>query len=184
MPRPSALPLMLCLDLHVHTLDESKGIGSLHGNMDNSESQGPRSSYVNMDNSKFQGSESEGRSSYVNMDNSESEGRSLAANILDNAKSPATSRCIRSFNWDQVEGSYTLEWANFAKFKLWHQMEEHLSCIEFVISTFQTRILYSQWQCFVCRHQGSRGKKIYEKKHPEWKCKIEPKKSGCSFFFF
>ena len=178
-PGPSAPPLMLCLDLRVHTPDESEGIGSLRGNTDDSESQGPGSSRANTDDSEFQGPESEGGSSRVNADDSESEGGSSPANIPENAESPATSRRIGSFNWDRVEGGYTLEWANFAKFKLWRQMEERLSCIEFVASTSRTGILYSRWQRFVCGRQGSGGEKIYEKKHPEWERKIEPKKSGC-----
>jgi len=185
-----ALPLMVCLDFCVPILDESKDIGSLCSNMDNSGSQGTGSLHANPDNSKFQSGyanldNSKFQSGHVNMDDSkfqgttslhvntddsksESEGRGSHANTLDNAESPATSTSNGSFNWDQGHG-YSLEWADLAKFKLWCQTEEHLSSIEFIMLTTQTKsnALWSQCQCFVCGHQASEGEKIYKKKHPE-----------------
>jgi len=65
-PRPSAAPLILCLDFHMHTPDESERIGSSHGNMEDSESPDTGSPCGNTDDSEFQGaddSESESRSS-------------------------------------------------------------------------------------------------------------------------
>jgi len=150
---------MLCLDLCTHTLDESKGIGSLCGNTDNSKSQGDAGSLrANMDDSKS-------RSSH---------------DTLDNAKSQATSRCTGSLNWDWEEGGYSLEWANLDEFQLWCLMEEHLSCIQFVTSSTWTRDCYSWWQYFVCGRQESGGEKIYEKQHPDREHKSKMKKTGCS----
>jgi len=94
------------------TLDESKGIGS--------------SSAVG---------------SPGNTDDSESKGTgSSRANTPDNAKSPATSKRAGSFNWDRVEGGYTLEWADLAKFELWHRTEERLGCIKFIMSSTQAGV--------------------------------------------
>ena len=144
-------------------------------NPDDSESQ---SGHVNTDDSEFQGTVS----LHVNTDDSESEseGRGSRANTPDNAESPATLTSNGSFNWDW-EHSYSLEWADLAKFKLWRQMEECLSSIEFIVLTTRTKsnALWSWCQHFVCRRQASRGEKIYEKKHPEWKRKTGTKKSGC-----
>lgn len=154
---PSTPLLELCLDLHVHTLEDSS-IGSLYGNIDGN-------SCVDMDNSKFKDMGT----------------GSSCANTPGNTDSPATSRHIGSFHWDWEEGSYSLEWPDLAEFELWQQMEECLCCIEFVASTSQTNgILWSRWQCFVCGHQKSRGGSTYEKKHPEQQCKIKTKKSGCN----
>ena len=173
------------------TPDESEDIGSLHGNTHNSGSQGTGSLHANLDNSKSQSgrvnmddSEFQGTASLcVNTDDSksESEGRGSCANTPDNAESPATSTSNGSFNWDW-EHSYSLEWADLAKFKLWHQTEERLSSIEFIALTTWTKsnALWSWCQRFVCRHQASRGEKIYEKKHLEWKHKTRTKKLGCS----
>ena len=150
----SAPPTMLCLDLCVPNPDESEGIGS------------PSAA----------GSPS-------NMDDPESKGtRSSRANTPDNAKSPATSKWAGSFNWDQAEGGYTLEWADLAKFELWHQTEECLGCIEFIASSTRTGgILWSQWQHFVCGCEDSGGNRNYEKKHLDRQCKLEEdRKSGCS----
>ena len=91
-PGLSALPLMLCLDLRTHTLDESEGIGSLRGNTDNSESQGDAGSLrANTDDSEIQGT----GSPHANMD--DSEGGSLH-DTPDNAESQATSRRTGSLN--------------------------------------------------------------------------------------
>jgi len=144
---------MLCLDLHMPTLDKSKGIGS----------------------SSTVGSPS-------NMDDSKSEGTgSLHANTLDNAELPATLKQAGSFNWDWAEGGYTLEWADLAKFELWHWTEEHFSCIRFIMSSTQAGgILWSWWQHFVCRRKDSGGNRNYEKKHPDRQSKLEEdRKSGC-----
>jgi len=144
---------MLCLDLHVPTPEESEGVGSggSQRNMDNSESK-----------------ESEGtESSHVNSP--------------DNAKLPATLTRTGSFNSDWEEGGYSLEWADLAKFELWHQMEEHLGCIKLIASsTWIDRILFTWWQCFVCGHKDSGGNRNYEKKHPDRQGKLkEDRKSGC-----
>ena len=131
-PGLSAPPLMLGLDLHVHTPDESEGIGSLCGNTDNSESQGDAGSlHANMDNSEIQGA----GSPHANTDDSEG---GSSHDTLDNTKSQATLRCTGSLNWDQEEGSYSLEWANLDEFQLWCLMEECLSCIQFVVLSTRT----------------------------------------------
>jgi len=115
VPRLNALPLMLHLHLDLHTLDESKGITSC-GNTEDSKFQGTGSSCVDTDDSETQIT------------------GSSWSNTLDNAKS-ATSRCVGSFNWDWKEGGFSLEWANLGEFELWCWTEEHLSCIEFIMST-------------------------------------------------
>ena len=172
-PGLSAPPLMLCLDLRMHTPDESEGIGSLCGNTDNSKSQGDAGSLrANTDDSEIQGA----GSPRANTD--DSEGRSLH-DTLDNAESQATSRHMGSLNWDWEEGSYSLEWANLDKFQLWRLIDEHLSCIQFVMSSTWTGDCYSQWQCFVCGRQESGGEKIYEKQHLDRERKSEMKKTGC-----
>jgi len=170
-PRLSAAPLILCLDFCMHTPDESERIGSSHRNTEDSKSPDTGSPRGNTDNSKFQGT-----------DDSESESRSSRTNASDNAEFLASSMRVRSFNWDWEEGGYTLKWADLAKFELWHQTEERLSCIEFVASTSQTGTLYSWWRHFVCGRQESGGESNYEKKHPDRERKLELKKTGCSCY--
>jgi hypothetical protein len=104
---------------------------------------------------------------------------SLCGNIPD-AESLASSRRKRSFNWDREQGRFSLEWANYTEFEMWHQVEELASSIEFIVSTSQNNgILWSQWKLFICRHQDSEGGREYEKKYPERECKIRIRKSGC-----
>jgi len=105
-----------------------------------------------------------------NTDNSESE------------ESEGTLTQTGSFNWDQEEGGYSLEWADLAKFELWCQTEEHLGCIELIVSsTWIDRILFSWWQCFVCGCKDSGGNRNYEKKHLDRQGKLkEDRKSSCS----
>ena len=131
-------PLILCLDLCMHTPEESKGSGS------------------------------------------KGSGNSCGT-TSGNTEDPATSRKKGSFNWDQEKGRFSLKWANSAEFEKWHQMEEHVCCIEFIASSCWTGgVLWSQWQCVACRREESGGDRAYEKKNSERQHKIGTKKSGCS----
>jgi len=109
-----------------------------------------------------------------------SRGNILRGNIPDNAKSPATSRKVGSFNWDWEQGRFTHEWANLAKFETWCCIEERTSSIELVASTtWANGKLWSQWQLFVCGCQDSRGGRTYQKKNPNREHTIPSKKTGC-----
>ena len=108
---PSAAQ-MLCLDLRVHTPDES-GTSSLRGSScgnpsDESEGGGTGSSHASpADKSKCTGSSA---------DESESEGtESSRVNSSDNMESSATSRSKGSFNWDREKGGFNLEWTSLAE---------------------------------------------------------------------
>ena len=162
--------LELCLDFSVHAPAPDESTSS-RGNPDDSESQSDGNSRAYTD--EFPGSDAD-------TDDSESGSESEGADSPDNAESPATSRRRGSFIWDREKGGFSLEWANLAEFDLWRQMEERLSCINFIASTSRPGgILFSHKQRFVCGRQNSGGGNPYEKKHPERQRKIATKKSGC-----
>ena len=183
---PSATPQMLCLDLHVHTPDEA-GTWSSHGSScgtpaDESEGGGTGSSRASPDESECTGSS---RETMADADESKSKSKSEGtessrANSPDSAESLATSRSKGSFNWDQEKGSFNLEWASLAEFQIWCQTEARASSIELNASSSRTGgIHWTRRQCYVCRCEDSGGGRAYEKKHPEWQCKIGNRKSGC-----
>ena len=173
---PSAPPLMLCLDLRVHTPDESEGHTSRGSPPVNAtdESEGSGNLCVNAEESEI--SESDEGSTP-----DESEGAcSSRADFPDNAVSAATSRSRGSFTWDREKGGFNLEWDNYAEFEKWHETEQHAWSIELVSSSTRPGgKLYSRWQLFVCGRQESGGDRGYEKKHPEREPKIGIRKSGC-----
>jgi len=105
---------------------------------------------------------------------------SSCGNIPDNAKSPATSRRVGSFNWDWEHGRFSHEWASLAKFETWRRVEERASSVELVASTtWPDRKLYIRLQLFVCGCQDSGGGRTYQKKNPDRERKIPSKKTGC-----
>ena len=171
--------LVLCLDFSAHT-DEST---SSRGNPDDSESHSTGNSRANTEDSEFQGRGSDADTDDSKSDSESESSESSRADSPDNTESPATSRRRGSFNWDREKGGFSLEWANLAEFNLWREMEEHLSCINFIASTSRPGgILFSHKQRFVCGRQNSGGGNPYEKKHPERQRKIATKKSGCGCY--
>jgi hypothetical protein len=104
---------------------------------------------------------------------------------LGTIQDPATSTNCGSYKYDQEHG-YLLEWSNFAAFDVWcHEEELHYS-IELIRSTVKCGTmgkcsppLWTEKRLYVCSRQLSGGQKEYEKKNPDWRCKIGSKKTGC-----
>ena len=95
------------------------------------------------------------------------------------SETPATSKKRGSFNWDW-ENRWAMKWASIANFEAWLKEEQLVKLIEFVLSSTKPGMgLWTKKWTYVCSRQMSGGKKEYEKKHPDWKCKIDSKKSGC-----
>jgi hypothetical protein len=166
---PSAPPLMLCLDMRVHTPEDESGTGSsrgsLCGNTEDSEDEFTGSSRGSTpDDTDTEGTDTEG----------------TRANTPDNAESLATSRSKGSFNWDREKGGFNLEWSNLIEFEVWRLAEELAYSIEFVKSESRTGgILWSRKTRYVCGRQETGGDRGYEKKHPERERKIGIRKTGC-----
>ena len=189
---PSAPPLTLCLDLRVHTPDESEGHSSRGSSCviatDESEGGNSRgSSCVNAEDSDTEDSEEE-RETILSLRGStpESEGTwSSRASSPDNSPDPdnaayaATSMHTGSFNWDWEKGGFSHEWASYAEFQIWRETEERACSIELVQSSTRHGKLFTRWQLFTCGRQESGGDRGYEKKHPERQPKIGIRKSGC-----
>ena len=84
-----------------------------------------------------------------------------------------------SFDWDQKNG-WTREWASFADFEAWLWEEQLTHTIEFTLSsTKMGKWLWTERRTHVCMHQMSGGQKKFEKKYPDWQCKINSKKTDC-----
>jgi len=162
----SAPPLKLCLDLRVHALDQSEGEGAGSSQADTSD-QSEGKGIVSLRASTSDESESEPENAWNSRgsisDESEEEDtcstldESEGEGTPDNAGSPATSTKRGGFDWDQEKGGFNLEWANLAKFEMWHQVEERASSIELIASSTQTGVNYSRLQRFVCGRQYSGG---------------------------
>ena len=139
---PSAPPLMLCLDMRVHSPDESEGkaIGSSRG-ITPDESKGAGNSHGNSHGDTVD--ESEGEAGSTCGITLESEG---TGSTRGNTPDPATSRSKGSFNWDWEKGGFSLEWASIAKFQMWRETEELVCSIEFMTCSTRTGqgILWSQ----------------------------------------
>ncbi len=96
------------------------------------------------------------------------------------AKTPTNSTKKGSFYYDQVQGGYPMEWARPAKFEVWCQEEELAYSIELIASsTVHSGKLWVLKHVYVCSHQLSGGQSKYQKKIPDWQCKINSKKTGC-----
>ena len=98
---------------------------------------------------------------------------------------PATSIKRGSYNYDRVHG-YPLEWSDFATFNAWRCEEELRYSIELIASTVKRGAtvkrggpLWTEKRLYVCLRQPSGGRTEFEKKHPDWRCKIVSKKTGC-----
>ena len=97
------------------------------------------------------------------------------------SQTPATSTKKGSFNYDCKKGDFLMRWANIAEFDAWCQMEELAYSIEFItMQVTNGKALYLEKHDYMCSHQASRGEVPYQKKHPDWQCKIGSKKSGCT----
>jgi hypothetical protein len=73
-----------------------------------------------------------------------------------------------------------LEWSDFAAFNVWHCEKELHYLIELIASTVKRGgPLWTEKQLYVCSCQLFRGLKLYNKKNPDWHCKIDSKKTGC-----
>jgi len=95
-------------------------------------------------------------------------------------KALATSTKCGSYNYDQEHGRYLLEWSDFATFNAWCGEEELHYSIELIASTVKHGgPLWTEKHLYVCSCQMSRGRKQYEKRNPDWHCKIDSKKTGC-----
>lgn len=95
------------------------------------------------------------------------------------AETPATSTRRGSFNYDREHG-FPLEWSNLAAFDAWRREEQLRYSIELIASTVKRGgPLWTEYRLYVCSHQLSGGRKQYEKKNPDWKRKIDSKKTGC-----
>ena len=117
----------------------------------------------------------------VDMEGGGESSHGSSSDTSDNADSPdpEMSRSKGSFNWDREKGGFNIEWANLAEFDMWRREEEHIYSIELIGSTSRTGgKLWSWRQLYICGHEASGGG-AYKKKHPERKCKIATKKSGC-----
>ena len=112
--------LMLCLNFCTHILDESEGTGSSHGNKESSCGNTLEESDTDTD------ADTDG--DMLELDESDMD-ESDTNHVPDNAESHATLRKKGSFYWDWEKGGFTLEWANLAKFDMWHWMEESMCSI-------------------------------------------------------
>ncbi|KAH9962586.1 hypothetical protein BC827DRAFT_1087468, partial [Russula dissimulans] len=85
-----------------------------------------------------------------------------------------------SFHYDRESGKYPMEWLSLADFEEWHRNEERIYLIELIGSTVVPgRLLWTQKCLYVCSHQLSGGRNKYKNIYPNWKHKIETKKTGC-----
>ena len=76
---------------------------------------------------------------------------SSCGDIPGNAKCPATSRRLGSYNWDRETGGFTLEWEDLAAFELWRRDEERVYSIKLIASSTKSEgRLWSRRQLFVC----------------------------------
>ena len=99
----------------------------------------------------------------------------------DSSQTPATSTKKGSFNYDREKGDFPMRCANITEFDAWCWMEELTYSIEFITAWVTNgRVLYLEKCDYVCSHQASGGEVPYQKKHPDWQCKIRSKKSGCT----
>jgi len=95
-------------------------------------------------------------------------------------ETPATSTGRGSFNYDQEQGDYPMEWSDLAAFNVWHQKEELCYSIELILSMVKCRgPLWTERWVYICSCQMSGGQKKYEKKNLGWHHKINSKKTGC-----
>ena len=73
-----------------------------------------------------------------------------------------------------------MKWAGIAEFKAWLKEEQLSKLIEFALSSTKTGTwLWTTKRTYICSRQMSGGKKVYEKKHSDWQCKLDSKKTGC-----
>ena len=95
------------------------------------------------------------------------------------SETPATLKRKGSFNWDWENG-WALKWACIVEFEAWLKEEQLTKLIEFVLSSTKPgKWLWAKRWTYVCLCQMSGGHKKYKKKHPDWQCKIDSKKTGC-----
>jgi hypothetical protein len=98
------------------------------------------------------------------------------------AETPTNSAKKGSFHYDQERGGYPMEWPGPAEFEAWRQEEELAYSIELITSsTVHGRDggLWTLRGIYICSCQLSGGWNKYQKKHLEWECKIDSKKTGC-----
>jgi hypothetical protein len=96
------------------------------------------------------------------------------------AETPATSTRRGSFNYDRECSDFPLEWSDLAAFNAWRREEELHYSIELIASRVRSGgTFWTQNQLYVCSRQLSGGRKEYEKKKLDRKCKIGSKKTGC-----
>ena len=97
------------------------------------------------------------------------------------SQTPTTSTKKGSFNYDCKKGDFPMRWANITEFDAWRQTEELTYSIEFItMQVTNGKVLYLEKCNYVCSCQASGGEVPYQKKHPDWQCKIGSKKSGCA----
>jgi hypothetical protein len=96
------------------------------------------------------------------------------------AETPTNSTRSGSFYYNWVCGRYPMEWASPAEFEAWRREEELAYSIELITSkTVHREGLWTLKRVYVCSCQLSRGRRKYQKKHPDQHRKIQNKKMGC-----
>lgn len=87
---------------------------------------------------------------------------------------------IGSFQFDSTSKNYPYRWESWSEFQTWRANEERQNCIELrLVTTFLGLPEYERQCRYVCSRGGTGGVKAYEKLHPEWNRKREPKRTHC-----
>ena len=85
-----------------------------------------------------------------------------------------------SFNAGQKSGESNQVWASLADFERWHQEQHQIYSFELLLSRTHDGASYLWKRFYKCGHEGTGGKKHYEKKGPRQSQKIGSKQTGCT----
>ena len=83
-------------------------------------------------------------------------------------ETPANSRRMGSFLYDQERGGFPMQWKDASEFETWCREEELAHSIQFISHRVTPgNWLYLEKRVYVCSRQLSGGKSAYHKKHPD-----------------
>ena len=93
---------------------------------------------------------------------------------------PKLKPVVGSFEYDLASSKYQHRWDDWTKFQEWLSQEQQQQCIELhLVNTYRRMPAYERKCRYVCSRAGTGGVKAYRRRQPEWKHKLEAKRTGC-----